>query len=80
MDLESYKSQNFCTEVYIAILSRPLMNFMYIWPDGRCRSRGLLSMIPPSDLEFSYKSQNVCILVYIAIPSRPSDEFHLYLT
>ena len=48
MDLGfSYKSQNFCTEVYIAILSRPFNKFhVYIWHDGRCRSRGLLSMIP----------------------------------
>ena len=29
-DLEfSYKSQNFCTEVYIAILSRPLNEFHF---------------------------------------------------
>ena len=46
------------------------MNFMYIWQDGRYKSRVLLSKIPTpgcdlevkiADLEFSYKSQNACI-------------------
>ena len=47
----------------------PLMNFIYIWHDGRYRSKVLLSVISTPgpglevkvmDFEFSYESQNVC--------------------
>ena len=42
----SYKSQTFCIKVYIAILSRPLVDFIDIWGDGIYRSKVLLSAIP----------------------------------
>ena len=49
------------------------MDFIYIWHDGRYRSKVLLSAIPTpgpdlevkvKDLEFSYKSQNFCTSLY----------------
>ena len=59
------KAKFFCVSVYIAISSRPLRNFIYIWHVGRYRPSILLDMIPTLDvtevkvtnLEFSYKSE-----------------------
>ena len=58
------------------------MDIIYIWHDGRYRSKVLLSAIPTpgSDTEikvteFSYKSQNI----HVAELPRPFYEFHVYL-
>ena len=61
----SFLIKNFKTLHY----KDPLMEFIYIWHDGRYRSKILPSAVPSlrpdlevkvTDFEFSYKSQNVC--------------------
>ena len=70
------------------IVKPPLLDFIYIWHDGRYRDEVLLSaittvghdlVIKVRDLEFSDKIQNFCNKVYIAILSRLYNEFHVYL-
>ena len=63
--------------------------YIYVWLDGRYRSKVLLSTIPTPGpgfevksmdlIEFSCKTKTFCTLVYITILSRPCNEFHVYL-
>ena len=64
------RGESFCIKVYETLYYKdPLMDFIYILHDGKCRSKVLLSAIPITgpDLEvkvteFLYKSQNFCTL------------------
>ena len=64
----------FCVKAYKTIYYKdPLLDFIYIWHDGRYRSKVLLSAIPTpgpdlevkvTELEFLYKSQ-IFVLKFI---------------
>ena len=65
------KGQSFGVKVYKTLHYKdPLMDFIFIWHDGRYRSKVLFSAIPTlghdlevkvTYIEFSYRSQYVCI-------------------
>ena len=85
------KGQSFCVKIYKTLHYKdPLMDLIFIWHDGRFRSKVLLIAIPilgsdlevkVMDLEFSHKNQSfcTCVLYSFLVLLRPFDEFHVYL-
>ena len=84
------QGQSFCIKVYkTSYFKDPLMDFIYIWHDGRYRSKDFISTIPTPGwpwgqghgLRIFIKSQSffVCLSLYSYI-IKTLEEFHLYLT
>ena len=84
----SYKSQTFCTKVYVAVLSSPLTDFNTIWYNGIYRSKEILSTNPKlghgsevkvTDLDFSYQCQNICLYIKTLIDFTGDDSLNIFI-
>ena len=87
--IKESQGQSFYVKVYkTSYFEDPLMDFVHIWHDGRCRSNVFIGTISTpwgdlgvkvTDLNFREKSQSfLCLSLYSYI-IKTLEEFHLYL-